>query len=71
MANLAYMRREEWLMDASHTDGFENKYFNGSIPLINPKHHTFRDLDSSNKGFSPYRSQYKSVSLTVYNSKIS
>ena len=53
MAQKAYKRREEWIMDATHSDKFHSKYFNGPIPLINPKHHTFRALDMTKNGFTP------------------
>jgi len=62
MANQALQRREEWIMDASHSNNFNSNFFNGSIPLINSKHHTFRDLDQKDKGFSPFHNQYASVS---------
>lgn len=71
MANLAYLRREEWIMDASHSDNFTSKFFGGSIPLINPKQHTFRDIDTSSKGFSPFRSQSTSFEPSLNGGSIS
>jgi hypothetical protein len=55
MANMSYMRREDWLLDTTNGKDFDNNYFNGAIPLINPKQHEFRDVDMSSRGFSPFR----------------
>ena len=41
MANLSSLRREEWIMDSTYTEGFNSKFYGGSIPLINPTHHVF------------------------------
>lgn len=59
MANMSMMRREEWIMDATYNDEFSSKFFGGIIPLINSKHHNFRDVDMSSKGFSPFKSDIK------------
>lgn len=63
LANKALDRREEWIMDASLSNKFRSKFFNGSIPLINSKQHTFRDVDLSNKGFSPCKTTYGSMQV--------
>ena len=46
-------------MDATYNDEFSSKFFGGIIPLINSKHHNFRDVDMSSKGFSPFKSDIK------------
>lgn len=63
LANKAFDRREEWIMDATLSNKFRSKFFNGSIPLINSKQHTFRDVDLSNKGFSPCKTTYGSMNV--------
>ena len=55
MANLSYMRREDWMLETTHSKDFNTSYFNGAIPLIHPKHHKFRDIDEASTGFSPFK----------------
>ena len=69
MAQRSKDRREEWIMDATLSNKFHSKYFNGSIPLINPKHHTFRDIDLSESGFAPSKSKsdvFSKVFVSLY-----
>ena len=52
-------------MDSTYTEGFNSKFYGGSIPLINPTHHVFRDTERSSRGFSPMKSDMNDTLVNI------
>ena len=65
LASLSSVRREEWIIDSTYTEGFNTRFYSGAIPLINPNHHIFRDTERSSRGFSPSKSEMNDTQVVL------